>query len=249
MEGVGATPDERRIVALDGFRGALTLMVIISHYFGEVTHGIKATMVGWVGVGGFFVLSGFLIGRLILDRKDRANFFAVFYIRRICRILPPYLITVAVLSALLMFVQAPWRDADVELPFWTYLLFVQNFAMVATQSIGAHWLAPTWTLAVEEHFYLAAPAMLVFTPRRWLVPLLLACCGLALSMRIAIFYFGFLNSHGGHALIFSLADTLAIGILAAIAVREERIDWARWGRAMAYIPAAGLGAIWALKLG
>ncbi|WP_296711363.1 acyltransferase [Rhodoblastus sp.] len=242
------TQIERRIVGLDGFRGVLTLMVILSHYFGEVPLGLPAAMYGWVAVGGFFVLSGFLIGRLILDRKDRANFFWVFYARRACRILPPYFLTVIVVSAILLTVQAPWRDANVELPLWSYLLFVQNFAMAAKDSMGAHWLAPTWTLAVEEHFYLAAPAILVFTPRRWLVPALLASCALALGMRIGVFYFGWLTRTAGHTLIFALSDTLALGILTSIAVRENWIKWDAWGKYIPLIPTVGLLAIVALKL-
>jgi peptidoglycan/LPS O-acetylase OafA/YrhL len=239
---------ERRIVGLDGFRGVLTLMVIGSHYFGEVAHGIRATMVGWVAVGGFFVLSGFLIGRLILDRKDCANFFKVFYIRRACRILPPYFLTIIIVYILLSLVESPWRDADIELPLWSYLLLIQNFSMVSQSSIGAHWLAPTWTLAVEEHFYLAAPAMLVFTPRRWLVPALVACSVFAIGMRISVFCFGWLNHLAGLTLIFSLADTLAIGILTAIAVRENRIDWKAWGKSISIIPAVCLLLIAVLKL-
>lgn len=71
-------PAEPRIVALDGFRGAMTLLVLFSHYFGEVAHGVPGVSLGWVAVQAFFVLSGFLVGRLILEKQDRANFFVVF---------------------------------------------------------------------------------------------------------------------------------------------------------------------------
>ena len=81
---------DRRITTLDGLRGLMTVMVIVSHYFGELEHGVRAVMVGWIAVNMFFVLSGFLIGRLILERRHHANFFAVFYVRRFCRIIPAY---------------------------------------------------------------------------------------------------------------------------------------------------------------
>jgi peptidoglycan/LPS O-acetylase OafA/YrhL len=58
--------------------------------------------------------------------------------------------------------------------------------VVGVDDFGAHWLAPTWTLAVEENFYLIAPALIIFMPRRWLVPILLGSIALTLSLRIAI---------------------------------------------------------------
>ncbi|HEY1638009.1 MAG TPA: acyltransferase, partial [Rhizomicrobium sp.] len=84
---------DRRVPELDGLRGAASIMVVISHYFGEVAHGISATTFGWIGVNMFFVLSGYLIGKLILEKKDCANFFEVFYVRRFLRIIPVYMVT------------------------------------------------------------------------------------------------------------------------------------------------------------
>jgi peptidoglycan/LPS O-acetylase OafA/YrhL len=162
----GTAQQERRVVELDGLRGLVTILVIVSHYFGEVPHGLRATMLGWLAVDMFFVLSGYLIGRLILERQQHANFFAVFYVRRFCRIMPPYLVTTVALFGLLALIRQPWVDADIRFPLWSYLSFSQNFFMISTGSIGAHWLAPTWTLAVEEHFYLVIPALVAFVPAR-----------------------------------------------------------------------------------
>ena len=61
---------ERRVVALDGLRGMMTILVVISHYFAEVPHGISVLMFGWVAVDMFFVLSGYLVGKLILEKAD-----------------------------------------------------------------------------------------------------------------------------------------------------------------------------------
>src|SRR4051794_18565264 len=82
-----------RIPELDGARGIAVLAVVISHYLGEVEHGFAGLRFGWVGVNLFFVLSGFLIGSIILERKDSSNFFSVFYARRALRILPVYFVT------------------------------------------------------------------------------------------------------------------------------------------------------------
>ena len=89
-----ASPD-RRIPALDGFRGLLTIFVIGSHYLSEIRGGVPQAGVGFVAVDGFFVLSGLLVGRLILDKGEAANFLPVFYLRRMCRTFPIYGICVA----------------------------------------------------------------------------------------------------------------------------------------------------------
>src|SRR5258708_10084106 len=88
--------------------------------------------------------------------------------------------------------------------------------MIDTQSIGAHWLAPTWTMAVEEHFYLIAPALIVFMPRKWLVPVLASVAVFAILIRLAI-----CTTHVGMmaalVLLPARALTLACGLLAALA--------------------------------
>jgi len=226
----------------------MTLSVIISHYFGEVQHGITAVRVGWLGVSGFFVLSGFLIGNLILDKKDCGNFFSVFYVRRACRILPPYFLTVLLVFGLLFIIKAPWRDADLEFPLWVYLLFLQNFWMAATDSIGAHWLGPMWTLAVEEHFYLVAPALIVFLPRRWLAPVLFLVCLSALALKTAVFGFGMFTPNTGFALTPSVADMLGIGVLTSLAVRSGRFASAIWEKLLPFAPSALLFAVIVLGL-
>ena len=81
---------DRRIPALDGFRGLMTVFVILSHYFAEIDGGIARAGIGFVGVDGFFVLSGLLVGRLILDKGRATNFLRVFYVRRVCRTFPIY---------------------------------------------------------------------------------------------------------------------------------------------------------------
>lgn len=218
---------ERRIVALDGLRGLMTLLVILSHYFGELPNGIKAAMSGWVAVNMFFVLSGLLIGKLILDKQHHGNFFTVFYARRILRLLPAYVLTVVLLDAAIRSIPHDWVDADTVFPLASYLTFTQGFWFVSTGTIGAHWLAPTWTLAVEEHFYMLVPAAIVFTPRRFLVPLLVGAGLAALLLRVAVYGFGFANPMVALVLIVGRADILVCGVLAAILLRREDVPWAR----------------------
>jgi peptidoglycan/LPS O-acetylase OafA/YrhL len=239
---------ERRVVALDGLRGLMTILVIISHYFGEVPNGLKATMVGWLAVDMYFVLSGYLVGKLIRERKQHANFFAVFYVRRICRTIPAYLITIFAVFGLLALIQQPWVDADEQFPLWSYLTFNQNLFMISTGSIGAHWLAPTWTLAVEEHFYLLVPALMVFVPRRRLTAVLIGIVLGTVLLRAAIYRFDILPDLAALLLLPGRADILVCGILAAIAFGTAGVPWQRLQLPLRVTPIVMLAATFGLKL-
>ncbi len=94
---------------LDVLRGAAVLMVVLYHglyWSGAVSSTrlgmflIKASVVGWLGVNLFFVLSGFLISGILLDSKGHSSYYRRFYQRRVVRILPAYLVTIAVLLLL-----------------------------------------------------------------------------------------------------------------------------------------------------
>src|SRR5262245_13203211 len=89
-----------RISELDGLRGLAILLVLLWHYaVGPViVHQstlanfliVRSLNLAWSGVDLFFVLSGFLIGGILLDHRDTTHYFRTFYIRRICRIVPLY---------------------------------------------------------------------------------------------------------------------------------------------------------------
>lgn len=245
---------DARVLALDGLRGVMTLAVVVSHFFAEVPNGIKALGFGWTAVVVFYVLSGFLVGRLILDRMHHANFFSVFYVRRLCRTIPCYLVAVlAIWAALWTFRHEPWADIHAWFPLWSYLTFTQNFFMVSTDTIGPHWLAPTWTLQVEELFYLVAPALLIFTPSRRLLSVMITGAVLCVVYRAAVFWGGLLPPMAGRVMLPAVGDCLLMGMIAAKLYRTGGIDWARWMTAMRVAPivlllaAAGLEFIDARK--
>jgi len=83
---------------LDGLRGLAILLVLIWHYgnFIEVDKGslgydaLAMFRMSWTGVDLFFVLSGFLIGGILIDNRQSENYWTTFYVRRVCRIFPLY---------------------------------------------------------------------------------------------------------------------------------------------------------------
>src|SRR4029453_12538469 len=155
-----------RVPALDGLRGLAILLVVVFHLVvGQLrpqTHPAvdvlgRALSFTWTGVDLFFVLSGFLIGGILLDHFHASNFLPVFYIRRTCRIWPIYIV---LLSAYFLWTYlrpaapAPWVASVIDgtkPPWWSYLLFVQNMYFAA-ERMGPRFLDVTWSLAVEEQF-------------------------------------------------------------------------------------------------
>ncbi|WP_165185566.1 acyltransferase family protein [Caulobacter soli] len=236
-----------RVVALDGLRGLMTAFVVISHYFAELPGGVNALMFGWVGVDMFFVLSGYLVGRLILEKSRHANFFSVFYIRRTLRIIPAYVVTIVIVSGLMAVCDPAWSGARDAFPLWAYLSFSQPFFMISSGSIGAHWLAPTWTLALEEHFYLLAPLVIVLAPRRLLPWLLAGTAAMAVLVRLTIHLLYPHNPMAALVLLPSRADLLCLGMLAAVAMTSWKVDWPRFDFALRLTPILALVAILGLK--
>lgn len=236
-----------RLPALEGLRGMMTLLVVLSHFFGELPHGLRAVMFGWVAVDMFFVMSGYLIGKLILEKKDHANFFMVFYVRRCLRILPPYVLVTVIVWAMVE-MPPPWTDTPVQFPLWSYLSFTQTFFMIDQASIGAHWLAPTWTLAVEEHFYLVIPAVLVFTPLRRLSGWLIGAGLVAIVLRAILAGTGPSAEYASLVLLPARADILVLGLLGAVAMVRGGVDWARWMIWLRASPLIALIATFALQM-
>src|SRR5260370_9923392 len=130
----------RRIPPLDGLRGIAMGLVVLHHYIYQfnmpMTEFLSAilftiTEVGWSGVDLFFVLSGFLIGGILVDAKESENYYRTFYIRRAFRILPVYLVLLFA-GILLMKLELHGLQAMNNVSFppatWLYYLtFTQNF--------------------------------------------------------------------------------------------------------------------------
>lgn len=163
------------IPALDGFRALAILIVMCSHV------GLQRIVPGQFGVTLFFFLSGYLITTLLrreINDSGRIDF-RRFYLRRAVRILPPMYLTIAVfivlsLAGLLRPLQPGGLPYDV--------LFLSNYFPISGMPIGL------WSLAVEEHFYLAFPALLWWLTRRFsfaqAAAVCLALCALVLLVRV-----------------------------------------------------------------
>jgi peptidoglycan/LPS O-acetylase OafA/YrhL len=155
----------KKIPQLDAVRGIAVLLVLVHNT--DIYPNLPLQFIarnGWMGVDLFFVLSGFLITGILLDTKQSVDYFKNFYARRCLRIWPLYY------SALLfMFVVVPLlRPSEAHTifearssPWWAYLVFLQNF-LVPIPTMATGLLGVTWSLAVEEQFYLVWPLVVRF---------------------------------------------------------------------------------------
>ena len=161
---------ERRIRELDGLRGLAVSLVMTFHFlFSDKSWLTKHVAgAGWIGVDLFFVLSGFLITRILLASIGSQRFFLNFYARRALRIWPLYFVTIA-FAFFGTLVLPPRQHIDLSLlPY--YATFTQN--LFRPNHFGPWAISGTWSLAIEEQFYLLWPLCVSRLPGRTLVQLL-----------------------------------------------------------------------------
>jgi peptidoglycan/LPS O-acetylase OafA/YrhL len=226
-----------RIPELDGLRGVAIGIVVIFHYF-QLTHATRhgsllsyiqaPTRLGWTGVDLFFVLSGFLIGGILLDARSSTNYFQVFYKRRFFRIVPIYAAILLLFPLGISLTR--WANhgdytwlAAVPMPWFSYWTFTQNLWMAHRAQFGANSLAATWSLAVEEQFYLTLPLLVRLLPPRWLLRIILAGIFAAPLLRVAIYALWPQNWMAAYVLMPCRADALLLGVVAAILLRDQ--EW------------------------
>src|SRR6202162_2023030 len=221
-----------RIAEVDGLRGLAILLVLFFHYVTAMSaphHPLWAlvttsTGLFWSGVDLFFVLSGFLIAGILIDSPGSRQYFKTFYARRVHRIFPLYFGWLA-LFYLGIFLHADSRLGShifhSDLPLWLYPLFQQNNGSFLLNVEPPLWMAMSWSLAVEEQFYLILPAAVRFMNKAALIWL----CGAAVVLS-PIYRFALVAGHrqlnfGWEFATLSRLDGLAMGVAIALLVRNE----------------------------
>lgn len=238
-----------RIVALDGIRAVAIILVFMGHGSEAYLANAKAIWMApfvnaSLGVRLFFVLSGYLITRLLMhEQQARGKIdLAAFYVRRFLRIWPAiytYLAVIAVLSA------AGWISVSASQLFaagsfsWNY----SGLWLNSVNGNGWWFLGHLWTLALEQQFYLFWPFIIVFlgwnNARRFalIVPLLMPL------IRIGV-YFAFPGQRGFLGMMFHTAiDSILIGC--AVAIHQDRIQ--TWLNTKPWVFWAALGFVFVVS--
>lgn len=199
----------RRLKQLDGLRALAFLAVFLYAAFG--------LPLLWTGVDLFFVLSGFLITTILRQQREVPGAWKSFYLRRVFRILPPY---IAFMGISWVVVRYDWTK------LWYWYVFLGANIREAFGGSGTRVLAPLWSLAVEEQFYLAWPFLVFKCSRQALIRILAA-----LIVSAAIFRGAFTPIFANYSPIYHLTpfrmDLLASGSLIAI-LREQRAESKTW---------------------
>jgi peptidoglycan/LPS O-acetylase OafA/YrhL len=166
---------------LDGYRGLAAIFILLFHSMFTAFGAL------WIGVPMFFVLSGFLITRILIQQKNSNNYLKRFYLKRSLRIFPIYY-----LGLLLSVFWGLLVNADLsKLP--VFLVYLQNFTISANllpdycNGIMNH----TWSLSAEEIFYLLWPLFILITPNKkikTLVCVIWIVCLACKTILLALFY-------------------------------------------------------------
>jgi len=188
---------------LDTLRFIAVVLVCLHHWLPH--HSIESLQLGRIGVELFFVISGFLISRILINLKDkelkRRFILKTFLVRRILRIFPAYYFIV-ILSYI-------FNSGHFDKAIKWNLSYTSNFYMLSIgefPGIMSHF----WTLSVEEHFYLIWPILILFTPKKYLLSTILLSVFLGIGTRIGFYI---LDYPIIYSQIFTLScfDAFAIG--------------------------------------
>ena len=205
-----------QIRPLDGFRGLAALMVMWFHYFqvshhsgdSPLAHSFQRFMnIGQGGVDLFFVLSGFLITRILLSTKGDSKYLRRFYARRSLRIFPLYFAFLV-----LFLLTASWLNGGT--PLWSEHWYFWAFSQNIPQALGWPVNGPVhyWSLAVEEQFYLVWPFLVLALSKKWLVRVSVVLFVLPFVLRIILIPQGV----DVYFLTITRTDGLALGALLAL---------------------------------
>ncbi len=228
---------QQRIPQLDAVRALAVLLVIMSHAADKypTLHLQQPFINGWMGVDLFFVLSGLLITGILLDARQSEGYFKNFYARRCLRIWPLYYSVLLFMFVIVPLVR-PSEAATIfeprSSPWWAYPLFLQNFLVpVPTNATGP--LGVTWSLAIEEQFYLIWPLVVRYCSRDQLIriALVVICASPVLRLYLSLHHFNIYST------LYCRLDGLMAGALLALVLRSE-----------AFLPSRFIKLAWTLLL-
>ena len=156
-----------RLPQLDGLR-TLAVLVVLAYHVARA-HELPQLPGGFIGVDVFFVLSGFLITTLLLKEHAKTGSIALrpFYVKRLWRLYPALILVSVFVAGVFAFAPGPF-DLEPASPFEAVvaLTYMMSWWSGLELTGGPYLLGLTWSLSVEEHFYLLWPLLLLAVLRR-----------------------------------------------------------------------------------
>jgi len=217
-----------RIPEIDGLRALAALSVFAHHVFGFAPI-VRITGAAWIGVDLFFVISGYLITTILLGMRDAPHYFKTFYMRRTLRIFPPYY-AFFLLCFGLAIVFARFDGYHLSTKLWlafalygTSLIVVQHWYGGAVSQVPppVRAIEVTWSLSIEELFYILWAPAVRFLTRRQLRMLIL---GIILLAPVVRWYVHAPGERTEYIFFPARMDTLAFGALLALLGDRARLS-------------------------
>jgi peptidoglycan/LPS O-acetylase OafA/YrhL len=219
-----------RIPSLDGIRALSISIVLLSHSYGTLANErVRETLKyiflfeGQLGVTTFFILSGFLITTLILNEKretDSINLVG-FYKRRAFRILPPYYVFLGILFLLSELGSIP--------PNWKPYMLIAAALFGTDYYYRVGWLGHTWSLSIEEHYYLIWPLLMKKLSMRQLKRFVLISMVVVPFFRVATWNLSFLKTapfYNSFFMFHNRIDGIMLGCAAALFYSDPKfLHW------------------------
>lgn len=241
----------KHLPALDGLRGLAISLVLMHNLSADALPPTStgrilefALNIGWIGVQLFFVLSGFLITRILLRTQSSPNYYRAFFGRRVLRIFPLYygVLLVAFVALPLMGVGSPALAHDQEHQVWLWL-YLSNWTHVL--NFDSRLFPHFWSLAIEEQFYLLWPLLLHRRTARQVLRLSIAIAVVSLLVRAAMLWFG---AHADSVYTYTVCRMDALALGAVVAALLEMPATAKWLSARRQSLAWGAVVLWMLGL-
>jgi peptidoglycan/LPS O-acetylase OafA/YrhL len=222
----------RDIPSLDGLRAVSIAIVILAHVSWWLPDGVKRFWIfhhlvggGLHGVQIFFVISGYLITALLLREWKGAGGVSLkrFYLRRVLRIFPPFYAYLAVLGVL-------WAAGAIQ-EHWPSFLAAATYTIAYMPDPQGWFVQHTWSLSLEEQFYLLWPAIFLWAQRRGktaetALVLMAAMPAVRLALHFAAPHLAGAESHT--MVTYGSGDTILMGCL--LAALRGHPQWERWRR-------------------
>jgi len=214
------------ISELDGLRAGGLMMVLMAHFWTEGMSytGFQLWNMGWIAMDSFFVMSGLLITGILLDAREKPNYYKVYYIRRALRIFPLYYAVLGIWMFIIL--RTNWgNDYRYMVQHWGSPLWFFLYVGNIRDSIMNAWprpygFGPLWSLQVEEQYYLLFPFAVALLSRKHLRNILIATICLSPILRYAAFLWKPENPFLQYVLLPCRCEGLALGALIAIRLRS-----------------------------
>ncbi len=215
----------KRIPSLDGIRALSIFFVIYDHAFRP-----SLINVGYLGVNIFFIISSYLIIQILLRDIEKDRFSVkMFYFKRFFRIFPAYYIYLIVLFLILIFLNI-FKCSQ----FWRAPLFLVNYQPRSDWEFPQWFVGHTWSLAVEEQFYILIAVLFMFVNKKVLkkeklITIFMVIILIVPIIRTSYLFFDFIPDilkGSNHRSFETVADALAIGGI--LAINGRTIQSQKW---------------------